>query len=151
MGKNFLDSPERWLRRYGLACLWLWSIPLIIVGGFEAQYWAGAWFGRVQPYPVTAVLASVVLSGIAVLLLYLIIRPWSFHSSRNRLLVSLIIFLSGLFVVSGGISDPPGLQSAYLLWLSSVVMVLFVALIQTSVTKLDPRSDTRKHDGVSHV
>ncbi len=151
MESGFLHSHEHWLRRYGLACLWLWSIPVFTAGEFEAQYWASAWYGPAQPYLATAVLASLVLSGIAVLLLYLIIRPWSFHFSRNRLLVSLIIFLGGFFVVSGGISDPPGLQNAYMVWLLSVIIVLSVALFLTNSPKRDTRSDVQKRDGASHV
>lgn len=132
---DLLRSHERWLRYYGLACLWLWSIPVFIAGGFEAKYLASAWFGQAQPYPGADVLASAVLSGIVVFFLYLIIRPSSFHFSQNRLVVSLIILLGGLFVLMGVISDPPGLQNAQMLWLLSVIMVLFIALILTLSTK----------------
>jgi peptidoglycan/LPS O-acetylase OafA/YrhL len=123
---------ERFLRRYSLAGFWLLSIPIYIAGGNDAQFWAQAWFRQAQPYPYLGVLTNIAFSGIVVGCLYLIIRPWSFRYSMNRLTLSLIGLMGLFFSVIAVISDPPGFQDAQTLWLLLVILGLLVALILTA-------------------
>jgi len=124
------NSPRnaRLLRHYGLAGLWLLSLPVFMWGGFDAQSSFKAWFGKEAAYPWSGVILNIGLSGLVVLVLYGIIRPWSFRHSVGRLALALIVLIVGFVVIASPMVDPPGFQAAQVIWLLMTIGVMFVML-----------------------
>lgn len=123
---------EQFFSRYGLALLWLISVPIYIFGGFHVLYYPEGQFGvilsRNPSYPYLEVLASIVLSGIVIIVLYLIIRVGRYLAIR--LLAALIILgAAGFFML--GFTDTGYFDDLRFLWLSIVIVSLFVAFVIT--------------------
>ena len=114
-----------WVKRYGLLIGWGAMLGVMIanshgastqphqVGVFGREYSAGLW-------------QVALASAIELAVLYLVLRPWSYHASWRRSLWGLVMFvpwLGYLLLVSVHLD---GILALHILWVALIVGLLLV-------------------------
>jgi archaellum biogenesis protein FlaJ (TadC family) len=90
-------------------------------------------------YPLRGVATALILLTIQCALLFFVLRPWSFHMPRLRVLLALAIALVFLALSAPGFHSPPYL-AALAAWQLSVMLLLFIFLVFGIVRRRVARS-----------
>lgn len=123
-----------WLKKYGLPALWLISLPFLVWGGFTPAPNTPENTG----YPFGGVLLFAGITLLEVGLLYLILRPPTFHNAWGRFAFALFVF-TPLSIVAQMFQDVPGYFYSHALWLGSVLRLLIIGLVFSLIAWIHER------------
>ena len=129
----------RWIWSFSFLALWVGALFQMIANYLEDPYnpmlRGAAAYGHNEE---NALLRGIVLSLIALVWLYLVVRPWSFKLSSfwsaGRLVVALCVLVPWTLVWSFAGVHGGGVTRLYSRWLFAVDLLLIGALICTLLT-----------------
>ncbi|HEX8174642.1 MAG TPA: hypothetical protein VF543_05945 [Pyrinomonadaceae bacterium] len=135
----------KFVRNYGLLILWL-AATFLLYSWYQSDYQIeqniiglSREHNYDEPYRMTnwvSVLLMVAVLTSELVILYLILRPWSYHGSIGRILLAMALFIMLLSLSLGEVFGISNYAVFHELWLLIVNCVLVLCILISGISML---------------